>query len=1070
MHNSKIKRISLAVCLALMPYAANAAGLGKLTVFSGLGEPLNAEIELSATKDELSSLTAKIASTDTYSEQGLQRPAILGNLQLEIGQQANGNPVLKLRSPSPIDDPFLDMLIQVEWSNGRLLREYTALLDPPGFGEKVDSAAKPPQVAAESTSVPSAGKSTQKTGKSGRTATAKPTAPQEHQGDGYKTRSGDTLRSIAKDTLVEGVSLDQMLVGLYRANPDAFVNGNMNRLKTGQILRVPSAEDVQAVTQQEAVKEIRVHASDWNSYRQKLAGAVTEAEGESAQAQSASGKITAPAEDKGAKAPEGPRDVVKLSKGDATSKATGPESAAVAKDDAIAQQKASKEADARIASLEKQLQDMQKLLEVKNRDLASLQKPQAGQTTPAPTPAPAQPVATAPVAEVKPVPVEPPAPAETKPVEAKPAEVVPPPAATEVKPAEPPKPKRAKRPPPVFDEPAAEPDLLEDPVVLGGAGGGLIALLAGGWLYLRNKRRRGLDSFEQGILTTSGLKPNTVFGNTAGGMVDTGDTSFLTDLSQGGGGMIDTNDVDPIAEAEVYMAYGRDVQAEEILKDAIVKEPRRYELHQKLLEIYSNRKDTTAFETLAGELYATLGPTDPTWQKFAAMGHALEPANPLYLSDGAPVAAAVNAASTQEFPAASFSSTEMDQGQVVDTGTEVAFDAPEAAVADNGLDFDLGSVEEAGAADTNEVDSAALDTTILEEVPQLPEATDSAPAMDQGLDFSFELPEPALEQNVQLDAADIGLDADTPSAATEAFAGLDVLPELEIPADDTDAAAQAPATNDIALDLPELSLGSSEEPSDQSDALEGPDAGVETMLELPEAVIEAVPEVAAEDIGIALDVPEIDIELPAEPETVTAAGAESLDTVELELPSLDMDASQAEDMDKTMVFQAPVAEAEEIVFESAPAEDTALDFNFDTEFGVPAAEETETADTVSTAGLPDLDLSGISLDLDEPAMVVEPAAEETVALDLPEVEDIALDAVAEDAPVEEISLDAPSEAVEEITLSGSESADVDTKLDLVAAYMDMGDTEGARELLEEVLREGGPQQRERAQGLLDSLG
>jgi Tfp pilus assembly protein FimV len=94
--------------------------------------------------------------------------------------------------------------------------------------------------------------------------------------------------------------------------------------------------------------------------------------------------------------------------------------------------------------------------------------------------------------------------------------------------------------------------------------------------------------------------------------------------------MIDTNDVDPIAEAEVYMAYGRDAQAEEILKDAIAKEPKRYELHLKLLEIFAARKDTGAFETLAGELYAALGATDPTWTKVAEMGRRLEPSNPLY--------------------------------------------------------------------------------------------------------------------------------------------------------------------------------------------------------------------------------------------------------------------------------------------------------------------------------------------------------------------------------------------------------------------------------------------------------
>ena len=148
---------------------------------------------------------------------------------------------------------------------------------------------------------------------------------------------------------------------------------------------------------------------------------------------------------------------------------------------------------------------------------------------------------------------------------------------------------------------------------------------------MRKKREKNLADFEQGIMTSGGLKANTVFGNTGTASVDTGDTSFLTDFSQSAsGGMIDTNDVDPIAEAEVYMAYGRDAQAEEILKDAISKEPKRYELHLKLLEMYAASKNMSAFETISGELYTTLGASDPTWAKVAAIGIKLEPNNPLY--------------------------------------------------------------------------------------------------------------------------------------------------------------------------------------------------------------------------------------------------------------------------------------------------------------------------------------------------------------------------------------------------------------------------------------------------------
>lgn len=613
MHNSKIKRISLAVCLALMPLAANAAGLGKLTVLSGLGEPLNAEIELSASKDELSSLSARIAPVETYAEQGLDRPATLSALRVELGKQANGTPVIKLTSVQPVNDPFLDMLIQLEWSTGRLLREYTALLDPPGYGEQKTALAAAPQVSAPAGAgaVAQAAKPVQPSGKPGKArahATPKGGSVQAEpagQGEAYTTQSGDTLRSIARNMQVEGVSLEQMLVGLYRANKDAFVDGNMNRLKVGQIMRAPGNEELQSLSQQEAIKEIHVHSTDWHAYRHKLAGAVAEAapEGEGARGQSASGKITAPAEDKAAPAAAGARDVVKLSKSDTTTaKPSGPETAAskldkqsAGKEDATARAKAAKEADERVAALEKQLQDMQKLLQVKNQTLADMQKGAAAPD------AKAQPAAPATPAPAEQKPVQEPAPkAEVKPTAAAPVEKASeaPAVAAPEAPKQPRKPRRT--PPPVAPEPVAEPSLLDDPLMMGGIGGGLLALLGGGWFYLRNKRRKGLDSFEQGILTTSGLKPNTVFGNTAGGTVDTGDTSFLTDLSQGSGGMIDTNDVDPIAEAEVYMAYGRDVQAEEILKDAIGKDPRRYELHQKLLEIYSNRKDTTAFETLAG--------------------------------------------------------------------------------------------------------------------------------------------------------------------------------------------------------------------------------------------------------------------------------------------------------------------------------------------------------------------------------------------------------------------------------------------------------------------------------------
>ena len=132
-------------------------------------------------------------------------------------------------------------------------------------------------------------------------------------------------------------------------------------------------------------------------------------------------------------------------------------------------------------------------------------------------------------------------------------------------------------------------------------------------------------------MTGGDVRPNTVIGAASGGSVNTGDTSFLTDFSQAGLGTIDTHDVDPIAEAEVYMAYGRDAQAEEILKEAISKNPDRHEVRVKLLEIYAARRNTTAFESVAGELYAALGSkSSPLWDKACEMGRSIDPTNPLY--------------------------------------------------------------------------------------------------------------------------------------------------------------------------------------------------------------------------------------------------------------------------------------------------------------------------------------------------------------------------------------------------------------------------------------------------------
>ena len=768
MHNSRIKRITLAVCLALMPLAAGAAGLGGLTVISGLGEPLNAEIELlSATKDELSSLTVHIASPDIYAEQGIERASSMGSIRVELSKKPDGTPILKLTTPQPIDDPFLDMLIQVDWSSGRLLREYTALLDPPGFGSQTEAAtaaAPVVQAPAAPTEEPGAKQKPEKKGKSRKTAgMTQPVAGGAEQplqapgGEGYTTRHGDTLSAIAGKMQVEGISLEQMLVGLYQANKEAFVGDNMNRLKVGQIIRQPSAEELQAISQKDAFKEIRVQTADWNAYRNKLAAAVAESAPakEEAPGQSVSGKLTAPAEEKGQIPATGPRDVVKLSKSNiapakaggaaAETKAGAQEKISALQEEATAHEKAVKEANERVASLEKQVQEMNKLLEIKSQTMAGVQKGAVEQK-----PQPSKPAAAA-AAPPKPQKPEPPKPAATPAPAAaalQPAPQKPEPLAAPTKPEAKPEPAKSAAAKPEAEKPKHKPKKIVKPVVvtkaepglvdalldslpLVGALAALLTVLGGTWFYFRNKRRKGLDAFEQGILTTSGLKPNTVFGDTAGGAVDTGDTSFMTDFSQTAGGeMIDTNDVDPVAEAEVYMAYGRDAQAEEILKDAIQKDPKRNELHLKLLEIYASRKDNAAFETLAGELYATLGATDPDWAKAADLGRKMDPDNPLYAAQ----------------PAGRVTDSSMDATQIFKAPVE----AGASEVAEPSLDFSLDTSSEAV------------------EAPVVEGAQDEPPQAD-ALDFNIGMltvPEDAAQAEV--------------SAAETEVAAAGMAPDLDI--------------------------------------------------------------------------------------------------------------------------------------------------------------------------------------------------------------------------------------------------------------------------------------------------
>jgi pilus assembly protein FimV len=621
-----------------------AAGLGKLTVLSSLGQPLRAEIELtSVAADEAGSLVPKLASADAFRQANVDLNPVLLSLRFAVEQRGSVQ-VIRVTSTQPINEPFVDMLLELGGSKGRLVREYTFLLDPPEMrsqqaaqiGSSVSSRSLPPQTS-PSVSRPASAVSSAPAREEARAprATAKPervvAVPKQETADGtgtdeYQVKKGDSLAKIAGQFRSEGVSLDQMLVALYRANPDAFVGKNMNRLRAGQILTVPAADDAKSVGNTEAHGVVIAQAADFNSYRNKLAGQVASAAPKQSDdsKQASGGKITTKIQEQSGAANDS-KDKLKLSKSGTSPTAGSDKLAGVSAEDLIAKDKAIAEANARVKELEKNVGDLQKLLEIKNRDMADQQK-QAEVAKVAPATAIPPAVASAPVAA---------APASAA-VEASPAAasaVVAEPASAVVAPVIPPvavKPKPPVIVPPPPPAPGFFEDMTSNGLFLPGAAA-LLALLAGLGIYSA-RRRKQPKSFEDSIISDSTLKSNSLFGSTGGQSVDTNNSVFNSNFVPSAS-QLDTNEVDPIAEADVYIAYGRDAQAEEILKEALRNQPDRHAVRVKLLEIYANRKDVRSFEILATELYGMTKGEGDDWQQAANLGAILDPGNPMYSSN-----------------------------------------------------------------------------------------------------------------------------------------------------------------------------------------------------------------------------------------------------------------------------------------------------------------------------------------------------------------------------------------------------------------------------------------------------
>ena len=267
MNKPGCKRWFLAVLLLIVPAVASAVGMGKLNVLSFLGQTLNAEVDLvSVQKEELTTLTVRLASPEAYRHANLEYGAAAAGLRFRIDKRQNGEFYIKITSARPINEPFVNLLIELTSMSGRLVREYAALIDPPDYAP-ARAVAVAPAAVVETHPAPAPQPPV---------AVATPAPPKPKPVGDRKygpVKRGETLFRIATSLKPEGVSLEQMLVAILRSNPQAFINNNMNRMKAGVTLRIPDLEQVTALTPPDALKEVRVQAADWNRYRRALAEA-----------------------------------------------------------------------------------------------------------------------------------------------------------------------------------------------------------------------------------------------------------------------------------------------------------------------------------------------------------------------------------------------------------------------------------------------------------------------------------------------------------------------------------------------------------------------------------------------------------------------------------------------------------------------------------------------------------------------------------------------------------------------------------------------------------------------------
>ncbi len=885
--------IALALAATLLPLDAYTLGLGDIEVKSALNQDLDAEIKLLSTAPEdAESLIVKLASREEFSRAGLDRPFLLQSLKFGHVLK-NDVPYLTITTSKPIREPFLNFLIEVDWPKGHLLREYTILLDPPVYINE-QSAARPaasgsrpatetapvnsntsssrppaPPGIAMSTSSNTPSSTAPATTRAASTTTpmAAPSNSAPQQPGQYRIKQGDTAWSLANSLRPDqSVSIEQMMLALLRTNPESFIDGNVNGLKRGYILRVPERDQIARVAQNDAVAMVRQQNALWREYQQvtgsgKPASATPNTKpGKTATADSASSAARL--------------SIVSAGKGAGTGSAENLDSMSADAlraqlalvEERLESERLEKESlQSEVSTLEQQVSKMKRLLSIEDQTLAGMSDnattdPDAT-TGSAETQTPSEAEAEiAPESEINATAEQQTMPAE----EAQPGasaeqnvfvdehnavnqpQQMPATEAMAETPAEP--------QPGIDDSMREQPNqpqglvakILNSPLVLAVAGGALLLVMA--LVYLIVKRRRtsqsgATDAAGSGFTDEELASVADMLDDNAVNQ-DVGDDDAEASMAEAEAEEFDSDTTmilpssedtvvtqaaepeeeardDIVAEADVYLAYGIYQQAEELLQGAIKENPENDAYRMKLAETYFAGKNTSGFTELAGEMHTRTKGTGTRWQKLVVMGKELIPDHELFkgesavadmaLDDLVPSAEPTMDIDLGDEDASADLDFSFDDDNVLDLSDTSSDDTAlldletdSEVSSENELEFDLSETDAAVPA-TEDDDEFSLDIEASElDITSDATAPEDSGTGDSDLDFDLDL---SAEAEAETEGSDNVSDDASEDEDDDMEFDIDVSAELD--GDDLEATAGAVSVvgddDDAEIDLSDIS-------------------------------------------------------------------------------------------------------------------------------------------------------------------------------------------------------------------------------------------------------------------------